>query len=365
MTSWNELLRFTRAHQGELTLSVYIAAAPADPGARQTWLVKLRKQLSQISDALDDQPVEEREAFAGCVARLFERLPTRGTMPRDHSWAFFAAAGGDDLMLELPPGVETSVHWGLGARVVPFLRVAEPEEALVVQVDRISARLTRFVNGELEDSYLLEAESIDEVGPHMSAPPRVGFHGGTRGRAGADEAQRQRREATDRLLANVVRRIGTMAEFRMPILIGGAPDSAVRVLESLPVALADRSILATDLRMGAPREYLGEIRAALRTLHGRQQQERIAALRDLALSGGTAVVGYETAERAAQMGAIAELIFTDDAWHRHPAEIEALVRRALVDGADVEFAEPGAVRAMDGAADGVIAGLRFSVLPTP
>lgn len=365
MTSWNELLRFTRAHQGELTLSVYIAAAPADPSERQSWFVRLRQQLNHISDGLDAQAHEEREAFARCVAKLFDRLPAQGTMPRDHSWAFFAAAGGDDLMLELAPGVETSVHWGLGARVVPFLRVAEPEEALVVQVDRISSQLSRFANGEFDDSVTLEAEPIDEVGPFMSAPARTGFHGGTRGRTGADEAQRQRRESTDRLLSDTVRRIGTMAEFRMPVLIGGAPESAVRVLESLPVALADRSILATDLRMGTPHEYRDEIRSALHQLHSRQQEERIAALRDLALAGGSAVIGYEDSERAAQMGAIAELIFTDEAWHQHPAEIEALVRRALVDGAEVEFAEPGAVRAMDGTADGVIAGLRFPVLPTP
>ena len=364
MTSWNELLRFTRAHQGELTLSVYIAAAPADPGERQSWLVMLRNQLNAISGELAEHAAEEREAFARCVAALFERLPAQGTMPRNHSWAFFASAGGDDLVLELPPGVETSVHWGLGARVVPFLRVAEPEEALIVQVDRQKARLCRFAQGECDGSVALEAEEYDEVGPHMSAPARTGFHGGTRGRAGADEGQRIRREATDRLYAALIRHIGTMAEFRMPILIGGAPESAVRVLESLPVSLRDRAILANDLRMGEPREYIDDVRAALHSLHARQQEERIAALRDLAMSGGKAVMGVEVAEQAARVGAIAELIFSDEAWHRHPSEIEALVRRALVDGAEVEFAEPGAMPAGDGPADGVIAGLRFPLAGT-
>ncbi|MBX3175083.1 MAG: hypothetical protein KF709_11765 [Gemmatimonadaceae bacterium] len=365
MTSWNELLRFTRAHQGELTLSVYIASAPADPGERQSWLVMLRNELNAISDGMEDSPAEEREAFGRCVAKLFEQLPAQGTMPRDHSWAFFAAAGGDDLALSLPRGVETSVHWGLGARVVPFLRVAEPEEALVVQVDRQGARLSRFAYGEFGEPVLLEAEEVDEVGPHMSAPSRTGFHGGTRGTPGADEAQRQRREATDRLHSSVVRRVAAMAELRMPILIGGAPDAAVHVLEALPAATRERAILAPDLRMGAPRDYLDEIRAALHALHARQQEERVTALRDLALAGGKAAIGYPVAERAAQMGAIAELIFSTEAWRQHPLEIESLVRRALVDGAEVEVLEPTVAAAMDGTADGIITGLRFPLEALP
>ena len=87
----------------------------------------------------------------------------------------------------------------------------------------------------------------------------------------------------------------------------------------------------------------------------------MAALRDLALAGGKAGIGFPVAERAARMGAIAELIFSTEAWRAHPLEIESLVRRALVDGAEVEVLEPTVKAAMDGAADGIITGLRFPV----
>lgn len=359
MSAWNDLLQFTRAHQGEFTLSVYIAASPADPHERQSWLVTLRQQLDRIRDELATHPAEEQAVFGKCVGQLFSQLPAQGTMPRDKGWGFFCAAGGDELMLALPPGIETSVFWGLGARVVPFLRVAEPDEALVVQVDRNAARLSLYRDGTFEAPVLLEAEGIDEVGPIMSKSPKAGFHSGTRGRAGADEAQRQRREATERLHANTLRKLGAMVGPGMPVLIGGAPESAVQLLEALPTALTDRAIVAPDLRMGPPEQSLDAVRAALHALRTRQQQEKIEALREAAHVNGRAALGYEGTLQAAEVGAIAELIFSEHAWRQHPAQIERLVHIALADGAQVEWAEPGAMKALDGQVDGIIAGLRF------
>jgi hypothetical protein len=361
MSAWNTLLSFTRAHQHELTLSVYIAASPADPSARQSWLVVLRHQLDRIRDELANRSAEEQAVFGRCVGRLFAKLPAQGTMPRDTAWAFFVAAGGAELQLSPPAGVETSASFGLGTQLVPFLRVAEPETALVVQVDRQAARLTPFREGTFGTPVLLEAEGIDEVGPVMSAAPKVGFHSGTRGRAGADEAQRQRREATERLHGTLIRRIGAMADANMPVVIGGMPESAAHVLEALPRALAARAVLAPELRMGAPEQGEALVHAALHTLRARQQHERIHALREMAHANGRAAVGLEVTREAAARGAIAELIFSDRAWRQHPAELEELVHMVLADGADVQWAEPAAVGLMDGPVDGIIAGLRFPI----
>lgn len=89
-------------------------------------MVVLRQHLDQLRDDLASAPAEELSAFGQCVERLFEQLPAQRTMPRGQSWAFFASAGGDELTLSLPPGAETAVHWGLGAHIMPSLRVAEP-----------------------------------------------------------------------------------------------------------------------------------------------------------------------------------------------------------------------------------------------
>lgn len=361
MSAWNELLQFSRAHQGELTLSVYVAHAPADPNERRSWLVILRQQLATLRDSLSTRSADERAAFESSVARLFERLPTQGSMPRNASWACFCAAGGEELLLTLPPGAETSVHWSEGAHIVPFLRVVEPEGALVVQVDRQGARVSRLAADEVVTTLDLTTEPIDEVGPFMGAAARQGFHAGTRGRTGTDEAQRARREATERLHATLVRRLPSLAEAGTPILIGGAPDAAQSVLEALPLSLSDQAVLVPELRMTPAAASLPLLREALHTLRAKRQLARVEALREVAHTNGRAALGFEVAQRAADNHAIAELIFSDAAWQQHPEEIEALVQRALADGAHVEFAEPAVLTGAN--SEGVIAGLRFPLTP--
>jgi hypothetical protein len=361
MSAWNNLLQFSRAHQGELTLSAYVAHAPADLNERRSWLVILRQQLAELRESLVTHSADEREAFEQSVARLFDALPTQGSMPRNTSWAYFCAAGGEELHFTLPPGVETSVYWSEGAHIVPFLRVAEPDDALVVQVDRQRARVSRLTADECVTTLDLGTEPIDEVGPFMGATARQGFHAGTRGRAGTDEAQRARREATERLHATLVRRIPALAEAGTPILIGGAPDAAQNVLEALPIPQRDYAVLVPELRMGPADSSLTELRDAVHALRAKRQLARVETLRDVAHANGRAAVGFEVAQRAADHHAIAELIFSEAAWHQHPAEIETLVQRALADGAHVEFAEPAVLTGAN--SDGVIAGLRFPLTP--
>ncbi len=365
MSVSHDLLQFVRAHRSELTLSVYVAAAEADPAERRHSLVQLRQQVARARAALADAAQEERDAFERCVELALGRLPTDRTAPGGDSWACFCAAGGDELLLSLPEGVETSLHWGIGARVVPFLRVAETEEALVVQADRNHTRISRLHDGEIETLFAEEADELSEIGPYMSEPARQGFHGGTRGRTGTDEAQRQRREATERLLAGLLRRLVVLADSGLPVVVGGAPETAARLLHLLPAVFHGRAALAPRLRMEPLTDAFVPIREALQVLRSRRQEDRVDALREAAHTNGRAALGYEGASRAASLGAIAELIFSEDAWRQRPLEIEQLAQYALADGADVEWASPSLRRALEGEADGIVAGLRFPLSAAP
>jgi hypothetical protein len=307
-------------------------------------MVLLRQHLNTLRDQLGDAPVEEVDAFGECVERLFDQLPVHRTMPRDQSWAYFRAAGGDELILAIPPGVETSVHWGIGARVVPFLSVAEEEEALVVQMDRQAARLTHFNDNLFETPFAIEVETFDELG-------------------GPDDAQRTRLEAQDKLLNATLKRLASMAGDSMPILLGGTPEGAHRVMNGLPKLLADRAIIVESLRMGDPDHAMDALRVALHALRARHQHQRIEQLREAAYGSGKAALGYETAKYAAERGAIAELIFSESAWRAHPGDIEALVHDAIAEGADVEWAEPEAERDLADPINGVAARLRFPLVP--
>ncbi len=360
MTTTNELRQFLRAHRDELVLSLYLESRPADPALRRQRHVHLRQQLAAARDRIADAPHDERELFEKLVQVALDRLPAEPATEGGGSWACFCAAGGRVLELALPPGIETTVHWGLGAFVVPFVRVAEPEAALIAQLDRGHARLTRWQDGRFETLFSLDAAPITDAGMHTSEAPRPGFHPGTRGRSGADDAQRQRREDAEKLQSALLHRLGSLPGPELPILVGGASESVARLIKELPANLVDRATEAGDLRMEPPQDALPVIREALHTHQARRLGQRLEALRDAAHANGLATAGLAQASRAAARGAVAELIFGDHAWRQHPDEIAALVQRVMLDGAEVAWAG-GDAPALDGEADGLVAGLRFAL----
>lgn len=359
MSAWPRLAQFLAANRHAPTLSVYLEPAPTDPGAARAVALRLRDAIEQLRQSLADRPEAEREDVERCLAELDEAIPAAEHRSRLHGWAFFRTAAGEQLVVDTPAEVETSAAWDVGPRVVPFLRAAEPESALLVQVDREHARLALLHDGVVDEIVTLVADRVEDVGSHMSAGPTPGFHRGTHGRAGADEAQRQRRENTERLLATAARRTATLAEDDLPLVIGGSAEMTKRFLAALPQAIAERSTVLETLRMGAADEALPEIHSALRTQRLREQAAHLSELRDAALARGRAALGFERAQRAAELGAVAELIFSEEAWRAHPAEIEALVHRALGSGASVSWMPDADGLAGDW--DGVIAGLRFSL----
>jgi hypothetical protein len=359
MSVANELLTFVRAHREELTLSAYVEASPADPAERRNWRIEFRQQIARTRDALATASADERDAFERCLDRLVDRLPADGARPGGGSWACFCAAGRDTLVLTLPRGVETTIHWGPGPLVVPYLRVAAVEDGLVVQVDREHARISRLMGGALLTLVQLEATAVSDVGPHMGEAPRQGFHSGTRGRSGADEAQRQRREASDRMLGVLRRRLTALAGGGIPLVVGGAPETAAHFYRLLPPGFEGRNILAPAVRMDESPELLPAIVAALDALRTRRQGDRLDALRQAAHASGRAALGLVGTARAAERGAIAELLFSESAWRAHPQEVEELAQRALVDGAEVACVGAGLMHGADGDEDGIVAGLRY------
>jgi hypothetical protein len=86
----DDLLNFTREHRDELTLSVYVEAAPADPAARRNWRVRLRQGLADVRATLAHAPADEQDAFERCAA---SSLGSRTeTPPAAHGCLLAAAA---------------------------------------------------------------------------------------------------------------------------------------------------------------------------------------------------------------------------------------------------------------------------------
>lgn len=357
-----DLRRFVREHRDDLTLSVYVESTPPDPAERRNWQVLVRQGVVQARASMADAPQEEHDAFDRCAERVIERLPEINAPRGEGGWACFCTADGDLLEVEVPESGETSVAWGLGARIVPYLRAAEDEDALVVHLDREKARVSKFERSALREIFSLGADAPHAPVRHMGDTPRAGFHAGQRGVAATDDLQRQRREATERLFHNVQRKLATPGQEALPIVVAGTPETTAHFINSLPSTMAERCVVASSLHAGSTgAEVTGAVRAALRVLRSRAQSQRVNALQDSAFSDGKAALGIDDARRAADLGAIAELMFSDRAWKENPREIESLVQRALAEGAEVTFANSGAVESANGEANGVVAGLRFPI----
>lgn len=357
-----DLRRFVREHRDDLTLSVYVESTPPDPAERRNWQVLVRQGVAQARETMANAPQEEHEAFERCAEQVLARLPDLNTPRGEGGWACFCTADGELLELAVPESGETSVAWGLGARIVPYLRATEEEDALVVHLDREKARVSRFERGSLSELFAIGADHPHAPVRHMGDTPRSGFHQGQRGVAATDDIQRQRREATERLFHTVQKRLARPTEEALPIVLAGTPETTAHFINSLPAAMADRCVVASSLHAGSTGAEVTEaVRSALRVLRSRAQSLRVTALHDSAFADGKAALGLDDARRAADLGAIAELMFSDRAWKEDPQAIERLVQRALAEGANVTFANSAAVESANGEANGVVAGLRFPI----
>lgn len=346
MSAWPELVRFIRQHRLEPTLSVYVEALPADPAGDRAAALRLRDALARLASEMEGAPPFEKSDFDGCTEDLIETLPSEDHRSRSAGWGYFRAAGGDRLIISVPAGIETSASWGTGPRVVPFLRVSKPQSALVLQVDRAHARFSLMHDGVIEEIVSLEADPIGDADSQ-------------------DDAQRQRREGSDRLHALVLKRAVALSEDHLPVLVGGPAEAVARVMASLSSSVGARSTRVAELRMENPDTRLDAIQAALKTLREAQQRHHIDELREDAHDHGRATMGFDQALRAAERGAIAELIFGDSAWRARPEAMELLVHRAVDAGATVQWASDVVLNGDGRGLDGVIAGLRFPVPSAP
>lgn len=333
----DHLLAFIRAHRDELTLSVYTESAPADPAARRNWSIRLRQGLGDVHATLEAAPADEQDAFDRCVAAVLQHLPTGGTPPSTHGWACFATAGGESFATSLPDATETNVSWGPGIRVVPFLLHLTERHALVVRIDREHGIIQRWHDGTLATVDTRDAE-----------------HSGT------NDDQWTKLEASERLATMIRARVLALVEAHEPVLIGGADASGAHLLVTLPDILKARAIVVPALQMSQDdTAVLPIVHDAVVALDATVRMRRVTELREMAHVRGHAAVGYAPARAAADLGAIAELIFSESAWRKHPDEIEDLVQRALLEGASIVLAPTVGTAPFDGDGEGIIAGLRF------
>lgn len=359
MLSYEALVALERALRDQMVLSVYVDGGYSDPAARDQWRIDLRHSLDDIESWLRGSPRADREAFAACRDMALRELGGFGPADGRRSWVGFFTTNGPQHTGAITVGIPTLAAWSTGPCIAPFIRALKEDRPVIVTVmDSAAARIFRYRDGQVELVDTLERELNPDEPAHMSRPPRPGFHGGTRGRAGAEVMQREVRKGTERLLASLGARLAAL-EGDPWVVIGGIPSVSAAALRSLPSAVASRARLADRLDVHASEAEVAECaRRSASALREADDLARIEEAAAAAAAGGTGAVGAVDTWRALELGQVRELFVTSRYLLGHAADANAAVRRALDQGAAVRHASGSAGERLE-ALGGVAARLRY------
>jgi hypothetical protein len=361
MLTLMELGELARSLRDERLLSVYVDGRVSDPAARNAWRTRLDGELRALRRSLDDAPRADREAFDRAATHLLDQLALDGG-PAGPAWVAFAGGDGVRYAGSLPTSVPARVEWTTGPCIAPYLcalKQQRPVLAAVVNSRRTS--LHRYQEGTVEALGTIEAEWHGGPPSHMGDAPRLGFHPGTRGAAGTDEAERRRLAAIATMAATTAKRLAALAGRDAWIVLGGTPEPLGALQKALPASLVDRTLVVPSLHDGASeamvRRAAEEGASLLRTLHDLVDVDELFERYGAA---GLAVVGPEATRRALDDGSVQSLVLTQGFLTTHADVAEATVRAALEQRAEVADVGGAAGERLDRHGGGIGARLRFT-----
>ncbi|MGQ0538710.1 MAG: baeRF10 domain-containing protein [Gemmatimonadaceae bacterium] len=364
MLTYNDLVDLGHALGGQAVLSAYVNGEEKDPAKRRRWRIELRNSLDDIESWLAGSSHSDREAFATCRRLLLERLGAIRGMIRSPGWAGFFTTDGEHHAGPVPAAVPTMAVWSTGPCLTPYVRALKEERPVfVVVADSRKARLFRYVEHKADLIDTLRAKATVERPSHMSAPPKPGFHSGTRGATGADAAQRELREGTMHMLGEVVERTTKLATDSAWVVIGGIPSVATALLARLPADIAPRAQQAPRLDVHATKADVAKVaRESASALRDAVDLERIDEALASAASDRLGVRGSLETQRALEQGRVRDLYFTAAFLENNAADAEAAVRMALGTHAQVEQVSGVAAARLD-EVGGIAARLRYALAP--
>lgn len=203
-----QLMERERSLRDMKVLSVYVTGWSDDPARRDAWRIELKNALAERREGLRKASHTEREAFDACVGRLWEHLGGVAGVLGDPGWVGFVTTEGVRHAEAVPLTLPTRVDWGEGIQLAPYVRLfKQTVPAVLAVVDARLARIYRYRGDRLVKLDTLRAHKHVEAPQHMGETPRTGFHGGTRGATGADEADHARLAGRDTMLRELAERL--------------------------------------------------------------------------------------------------------------------------------------------------------------
>lgn len=361
-----QLVALAHSLRDARVLTVYLDGTATDPAQQRSWRVQLDQSLDNLRTWLSGSDHSEREAFEQCVRILEKEIEAfKENVPMPGWAAFIAADRVHDASL-LPVAMPTQAVWSTGASVAPYMRaLKEVRPVVVVHVDSTRADVHRYYLGKLEHVTALRAHHAVMQPSHMGDAPRVGFHGGTRGDTGHDEAQHSLLVGTKRMLSDAAERALRVAGPDGWIVTGGIPQVSLHLADMLASRAPGRVLHDASLDIHASRaELAAAARDAASKLRNAMDAARIAEIIDGSNATGLGATGPAATRETLDQRRVRELYLTHQYLENHPAESEEAVRSAIDQGAVIEEVSGTAAEQLD-AHGGMAARLRYRLAPAP
>lgn len=361
MLTRRDLIELDELLGQEKVLSVFLDGSECDPAERTSWRRSLEARIAELREQLQGSSHTEREEFDACVRLLTERLEgVTGFLP-SRGWVAFVTSRAVRYTEALPVRTPMLVAWDDGIRLAPYIHALDAHRpAIVAILDARMARVYRYSLGSIELLESHHAHAHAEPVLHMGRPSDSGFHSGTRGTTGTDEAERDRRAGRERMMRDLSKRLAALSEPDAWVLFGGVPQAMSEAISFLPEATrarADRilhlDVHASDSKIAA---RVASKVTELRTQHASDVVDQIIAQSANATKG---VTGEAPTREAIDTGAVDLLCLTERFAREHVHGAEVAIRVALDRHADVEVVDGTPAERFDGVAGGIGARLRY------
>lgn len=364
MLTYNELVDLEHSLGEQIVLSVYINGEEKDPAKRKRWRIDLRNSLDEIEPKLAGASHDEREGFRTSREKAQNQLASIRGLIKAPGWAGFFTNHTVHYFGPVPAPVPTVAMWTKGPCLTPYIRaLKEARPVIVIVADSRKARIFKYVERKAELLETLRAEVHVEPPYHMSKPPRQGFHLGQRGPTGADAVQKDIREGTAHMLAEVAEKVAKRAGMDAWVVAGGIPNIALALLDQLPNELTGRTVHADGLDVHATKAGVADAaREYASRLRDRVDLERVREAIEGAASDGLGSLGSVPTLRALEQGRARDVYFTLAFLQKRPEDAESAVRLALASRAQVEHVSGEAAAQLD-ERGGIAARLRYALPP--
>lgn len=360
MLTHSQLVALHRALANRHVLSVYLDGSASDPAMQRSWRVQLDHSLVDLRRWLVDSSHSEREELDQCLHRLETAVGSFSAGIGAPGWAAFITADKVHDAHPLPVAAPTLAVWSTGPCLAPYMRALnEQRPVIVIVADARRASIYRFHRGKPDRVDLIRAHHALDQPMHLGAPPRPGFHTGTRGTAGHDAAQRTLLRGRDRMIAEAADRAHELAGSDGWILIGGIKRVAAKLSQHLVPLAPNRVTQVVSLDVHATDADIAQIaRSAASELRDVVNERRVGEIVEMAGAHGLGAVGPADARVALEHSCVRELYVTHRYLEEHPAEAEVAIRAALDQDASVEEVSGKAAERLD-RLGGMAVGLRF------